>query len=282
MLDETIITKAIIESYTKDLINSLKVDVIIAGAGPAGLTASKFLAEEGLKTIIFERKLSIGGGMLGGGMMFNKIVVQKGAKRILDLYNIKTEEYESNYYIADAIEAVGKLAANAIDAGVKIFNLISVEDVKIDDSYKVIGAVINWSAVEIAKLHVDPMTIESKYVVDATGHDSEVVNVVLRKIPEAKLNTPTGKKIGETLKGCCMSGDSVRNDRRWNRTGLHSRKKHHNPFYQRGSAGNLSPADCRTEYRIDLQQVRGSAAGNLKIPVRGAGHPMRNNGTPDP
>ena len=197
MLDETIITKAIIESYTKDLINSLKVDVIIAGAGPAGLTASKFLAEEGLKTIIFERKLSIGGGMLGGGMMFNKIVVQKEAKRILDLYNIKTEEYEPNYYVADAIEAVGKLAAYAIDAGVKIFNLISVEDVKIDDKYRVLGAVINWSAVEMAKLHVDPLTIESKYVIDATGHDSEVVNVVLRKIPEAKLYTPTGKKIGE-------------------------------------------------------------------------------------
>ncbi|MFX1315921.1 MAG: sulfide-dependent adenosine diphosphate thiazole synthase [Promethearchaeota archaeon] len=197
MLDETIITKAIIESYTKDIVKNLKVDVIIAGAGPAGLTASRFLAEGGLKTIIFERKLSIGGGMLGGGMMFNKIVVQKEAKRILDLYHIKTEEHEPNYYVADAIEAVGKLVAHAIDAGVKIFNLISVEDVKIDDKYRVIGAVINWSAVEIAKLHVDPMTIESKYVIDATGHDSEVVNVVLRKIPEAKLNTPTGKKIGE-------------------------------------------------------------------------------------
>lgn len=197
MLDETIISRAIIEFYVKDLINSLKVDVVIAGAGPAGLTASRFLAEEGLKTIIFERKLSIGGGLLGGGMMFSKIVVQGEAKRILDLYNIKAEEYEPNYYIADAIETVGKLTAHAIDAGVKIFNLISVEDVKINDNNNVIGVVINWSAVELAKLHVDPMTVESKYVIDATGHDSEIVNVILSKIPEAKLNTPTGKKMGE-------------------------------------------------------------------------------------
>lgn len=197
MLDETIITKAIIESYTKDLIDNLKADVIVVGAGPSGLTAARFLAEKGLKTIIFERKLSIGGGMLGGGMMFNKIVVQKEAKRILDLYNIKTEEYEPNYYIAGAIESVVKLTAYAIDVGVKIFNLISVEDVKINDSNKVTGVVINWSAVELAKLHVDPMTIESKYVIDATGHDSEIVNIILRKIPDAKLKTLTGKKIGE-------------------------------------------------------------------------------------
>ncbi|MFX1256635.1 MAG: sulfide-dependent adenosine diphosphate thiazole synthase [Promethearchaeota archaeon] len=197
MLDETIITKAIIKSYLTDFINNLKVDVIIAGAGPAGLVASKFLSETGLKTVIFERKLSIGGGMLGGGMMFNKIVVQKEAKNILDLYNIKNEEFEPNYYVADAIESVGKLTAKAIDAGVKIFNLISVEDVKIDEKNSVTGVVINWSAVDIAKLHVDPMTFKSKFVIDATGHDIEVVKVVLKKIPGAKLNTPSGNIVGE-------------------------------------------------------------------------------------
>ncbi|HEY0087598.1 MAG TPA: sulfide-dependent adenosine diphosphate thiazole synthase, partial [Candidatus Lokiarchaeia archaeon] len=106
-------------------------------------------------------------------------------------------EFEPNYYVADAIESVGKLTAGAIDAGVKIFNLISVEDVKINNKNQVIGVVINWSAVEMAKLHVDPMTFESKCVVDATGHDCSVVRVVLKKIPGAKLNTPTGGIIGE-------------------------------------------------------------------------------------
>jgi len=197
MLDETIITKAIIESYLKEFVACLKVDVIIVGGGPSGLVASKFLSEAGYKTIIFERKLSIGGGMLGGGMMFNKIVVQNEAKRLLDLFAIKMEEFEPNYYVADAIESVGKLTAGAIDAGVKIFNLISVEDVKINNKNQVIGVVINWSAVEMAKLHVDPMTFESKCVVDATGHDCSVVRVVLKKIPGAKLNTPTGGIIGE-------------------------------------------------------------------------------------
>ncbi len=197
MLDETVITKAIIDTYTKEFISNLKVDVIIAGAGPAGLVASRFLADASLRTIIFERKLSIGGGMFGGGMMFNIIVVQNEAKKLLDLYGIKNSEYEPNYFVADAVEAVAKLTAGAIDAGVKIYNLISVEDVKIDEKNNVNGVVINWSAVSLAKLHVDPMTFESKYVIDATGHDLEVVKVILRKIPDAKLYTKTGGIIGE-------------------------------------------------------------------------------------
>lgn len=197
MLDETIITKAIIESYTEDFVNHLKVDVIIAGAGPAGLVASKYLAEKGLKTVIFERKLSFGGGMLGGGIMFNKIVVQNDAKTILDGYGVKTIEYEPNYYIGDAVETVAKLTSGALDAGVKIFNLISVEDVKINNKMEVNGVVVNWTAVEMAKLHVDPVTFESKCVIDATGHDVEVVKTVLRKIPDSRLNTPTGGIVGE-------------------------------------------------------------------------------------
>ena len=198
MLDETIISKAIIDTFTKQFIGNLKVDVIIAGAGPSGLVASKFLSEAGLKTIIFERKLSVGGGMFGGGMMFNIIVVQNDAKRILDLYNINTDEYESNYYVADAVETVSKLTAGAINAGVKIYNLISVEDVKIDDKNHICGAVINWTAVEMAKLHVDPMTFESKCLIDATGHDIEIVKTFLRKVPGVELMTPTGTLMGES------------------------------------------------------------------------------------
>ncbi len=74
-MDEVIISKAITESYIKDLLNAMELDVAIVGAGPAGLVAAYYLAKEKVNTAIFERKLSIGGGIWGGGMMFNKIVV---------------------------------------------------------------------------------------------------------------------------------------------------------------------------------------------------------------
>lgn len=196
-LDEIVITKLIINSYMRDLIDATDVDVIIAGAGPTGLTAAKYLAEGGAKTIIFERRLTTGGGCHGGGMMFNKIVVQREGKFILDDFGINSEEIEEGYFVASSLETAAKLTAHAIDAGVKIFNLISVEDIMIREADKITGVVINWTAVEMAKLHIDPITIRSKYVVDATGHDAEICNIVLRKIPGARLETETGKIIGE-------------------------------------------------------------------------------------
>ncbi|MHA1379680.1 MAG: sulfide-dependent adenosine diphosphate thiazole synthase [Candidatus Helarchaeota archaeon] len=197
-LDEVIITKAIVENFAKEFVEYTEVDVAIAGAGPAGMVAAKSLAEKGVKTVIFERKLSIGGGMWGGGVMFPIIVVQEEGKKILDEYNIKTSVYEPNYYCANAIESVTKLASGAIDAGAKIFNLISVEDVMIrGKDNKISGLVLNWSAVELSKLHVDPVTIRAKVVIDATGHASEVCHVVQNKIPGATLKTKSGKITGE-------------------------------------------------------------------------------------
>jgi len=60
------ISVAIIEKYLKKLVDYSNVDVAIAGSGPAGLVAAYYLAKAGFKTAIFEKKLSVGGGMWGG------------------------------------------------------------------------------------------------------------------------------------------------------------------------------------------------------------------------
>jgi len=194
-IDEIIITKAITESYFKDLLDNLELDVAIAGAGPAGMTCAKYIAEKGFKVAIFERRLSIGGGIWGGGMMFNKIVVQDSAKKILNDFGVKTTQYAKGYYVADSIEMATKLAIGVLDAGGKIFNLISIEDVMYREK-RITGIVINWSAIEIAKLHIDPMTIRAKFVVDGTGHDSSICRVVIDKL-KLKLNTDSGAIEGE-------------------------------------------------------------------------------------
>ncbi len=195
MIDEVQISRAIIDSYYRELLNSLEADVVIGGAGPSGLSAAFFLAKEGLKVVLFERNLRPGGGMAGGGMLFNKIVVQEEAKPLLELWGISYKPFSETYYVASSLEALAGLLLNALRAGAKIFNGISIEDVMIRNS-KVSGVVINWSAVELAKLHVDPLSIKSQYVIDATGHAAEIAQVVARKT-EGKLLTATGGVIGE-------------------------------------------------------------------------------------
>ncbi len=195
MLDEVIISRAIIESYLKEILEDLECDVVVCGAGPSGLCASYFLSKDGFKVVVFEKALRPGGGMPGGGMMFNKIVIQEESKPLLDELGVETSLYKENYYVASSLETLGVLLSQAIKKGARIYNCLAVEDVLIYQN-KVSGVVINWSAVEMANLHVDPMTVRSSYVVDATGHAAEVAQVVSQKSGE-KLLTPTGGVIGE-------------------------------------------------------------------------------------
>jgi len=194
-LDEIIISKAIIESYKEKLIGVLDVDVAIVGGGPAGMVAAYYLAKEKKKVALFERKLSVGGGMWGGGIMFNEIVVQEKAKELLDELDVKTRRYKEHYYLSDSIEAVSTICSKTVKAGAKIFNLMSAEDVMVREK-RVCGLVLNWTAVEMAKLHVDPITMRAKFVVDATGHAAEVVHIVEKK-SDIRLKTKTGKCLGE-------------------------------------------------------------------------------------
>ena len=199
MIDDIMISRKIFERFSKEFLENLEVDVAIAGAGPSGLAAGKYLAEKNKKVVIFESKLCVGGGMWGGGMSFPVIVVQGSSKFILEEAGVKVKDSGDGYFTADSIESVSKLCSSAIDSGVKIFNGMSVEDVLIKNK-SVNGFVINWSAVEIAKLHVDPLTMRAKHCVDATGHPAEVCRIVERKTKEltvkgeSSMDAPAGEK----------------------------------------------------------------------------------------
>ncbi|HDQ44868.1 MAG TPA: thiazole biosynthesis protein [bacterium] len=194
-IHEVAITKAIIGRYFRKLSDHLDMDVAIVGGGPSGLVAGYFLSSAGKKCTLYERKLSIGGGMWGGGMLFNEIVVQKDALRLLDEFGIRYEAYDDIHFTADAIEAVSTLTSRAVQAGLTVLNGICVEDVVIREG-TITGLVINWSPVEMAGLHVDPLAIHSKRVIDATGHAVEVVRIVEKK-GSGRLLTLSGKVEGE-------------------------------------------------------------------------------------
>jgi len=197
MIYEADITRAIVKTATEEFLNNIEVDVVIAGGGPTGLTCARYLAQAGKKVVLFERKLSYGGGMSGGGMLFPRIVIQKEAASILKEINVKLVKYDKQYFTADSVEAISKMGVAAIDAGLRIYPAVSVEDVVIRDNDRVSGAVINWSSVLMSGLHVDPLAIMSKFVVDATGHEAFVAKVLVDKNPEVRLKTKTGKVIGE-------------------------------------------------------------------------------------
>jgi len=195
MLDDVLISRAIIESYFKEILDNLESDVIICGAGPSGLCASYFLSKEGFKVVVFERNLRPGGGMPGGGMMFNKIVIQEEAKPIFEELGVSISRYQKNYYVASSLETLGILLSQAIKRGAHIFNCISVEDVLLYET-KIQGVVINWSSTVEAGFHVDPLTARSSFVVDASGHAAEIAQIVSQK-SGVKLLTSTGEVIGE-------------------------------------------------------------------------------------
>lgn len=193
---ETKITKAIVESFTRDFLDCLEVDVAVVGAGPSGITAAYFLAKEGVKVAVFERNLYVGGGMWGGGMLFPKIVVQEKARWVLDRFGVSLTEWDEGYFVTDSVEVVSKCTASTLDAGAKVWVGVKVEDLVVHDD-RAQGVVLNWYAVELAGMHVDPLALKAKLVIDATGHSAELVRTLERKIPGFELPEEVARVPGE-------------------------------------------------------------------------------------
>ncbi len=189
------ISKAIVNFHINEFLDNLQTDVVIVGAGPSGLVAGGYLAEKGFKITILEKRLSPGGGIWGGGMGFKYAAVEESAKKVLDDFQISYKKDETGLLLVDSIELASGLIFGAIKKGVHMFNLITVEDLVLREN-RVAGVVINNTFAIMENFPIDPLTIEARAVVDATGHEHDIVATLARK-NDIKLNTPTGKPLGE-------------------------------------------------------------------------------------
>ncbi len=220
-LREVEITRAIANEFHAVLIDRSDSDVIIIGAGPAGLTASRELSLMGFKVLVIEQNNYLGGGYWLGGYMMNPVTVRAPAQKIWDELGIPYKQVSEGLFLTPGPHAVSKLIAAACDAGVKFLQLTKFDDLVLKKG-RVSGIVVNWMPVSALPRNitcVDPIALESKMVIDASGHDSVAVKrLVDRKLVEWKGMDPMwiddGEnrvvyKTGEIYPGLVISGMSV-------------------------------------------------------------------------
>lgn len=170
---EAQITRAMMRKHWQKFDEYVQSDVIIVGAGPAGMVAGYYLAKNGVKTMIVERNNYLGGGMWLGGYGVPEMVIRKPGHFILDEMDIPYEVNEDGLIVVSAPLIAAKIIAAAMEAGVFVSNLTNCEDVVVRDG-KVEGVVVNWAPVESLPRQitcVDPVALEAKVVIAVTGHD---------------------------------------------------------------------------------------------------------------
>jgi thiamine thiazole synthase len=109
----------------------------------------------------------------------NVAVVQEEAVALLDEMGIRCEPKRDNLYAVDAIELAAGLCWNAIQVGVRIFNLMSVEDLCLRHE-RVTGVVVNRTTIS-GVLPVDPIVFSAKATLDATGHEAVLVECLRKR-----------------------------------------------------------------------------------------------------
>ncbi|MBN1516102.1 thiazole biosynthesis protein [Candidatus Sumerlaeota bacterium] len=216
--NEVEISRAILDAYNAKFSKALQSDVAIVGAGPSGLVAAWRLAQMNYRVVVLEKRLSSGGGIWGGSMGMNEVVVQKEALRILEEAGIRYQAY-GNLYTVDASELASGLCMKALHAGAILLNLITVEDLCVHEG-RVTGVVANRTMLG-DNLPIDPIIFASSVSIDSTGHDADLINYLIQRgllkneFPgEGPMDAPAGEQfvvdhVKEIYPGLWTTGMSV-------------------------------------------------------------------------
>jgi geranylgeranyl reductase len=117
-------------------------DVLIIGAGPGGLSCARILAENGVKTIIIERKKHIGPKVCAGGITWDGLIkrvpenlIEKSFNRqyiYSDRQKICVQEDNPIIATVNRFNLGQQMSKIALDAGVTIFTGTRVIDISPD------------------------------------------------------------------------------------------------------------------------------------------------------
>ncbi|XP_019449103.1 PREDICTED: thiamine thiazole synthase 2, chloroplastic-like [Lupinus angustifolius] len=174
-IKESIVSREMTRRYMTDMVTYADTDVVVVGAGSAGLTCAYELSKNpNVQVAIIEQSVSPGGGAWLGGQLFSAMVVRKPAHRFLDEIDVEYDEMDNYVVIKHAALFTSTIMSKLLARpNVKLFNAVAAEDLIVKNG-KVGGVVTNWALVSMnhdTQSCMDPNVMEAKVVVSSCGHD---------------------------------------------------------------------------------------------------------------
>lgn len=129
-IKESIVSREMTRRYMTDMITYADTDVVIVGAGSAGLSCAYELSKDpSISIAIIEQSVSPGGGAWLGGQLFSAMVVRKPAHLFLDELDIAYDEADDYVVIKHAALFTSTVMSRLLARpNVKLFNAVAVED----------------------------------------------------------------------------------------------------------------------------------------------------------
>ena len=148
-------------NYEKEIEVLGKYDVVVAGAGPAGICAAVAAARQGKKVALIERYGTIGGNLTIGcvGPILGKVAKGTMYDEIRDLLGVQDREHGGNK-VQDMEDTKSVLLDFVMKEKIDVYMQTPVVDVLHDDN-KIKGIVTSWKT----GLGI----IQGEEYIDATG-----------------------------------------------------------------------------------------------------------------
>ncbi|KAF9533138.1 Thi4 family-domain-containing protein [Crepidotus variabilis] len=205
-IEEAQVSRAMIKRYFNTMYERAISDVVIIGAGSAGLSCAYHLSKTRpeLKITIIEANVAPGGGAWLGGQLMTPMVIRKPADRFLRELGVEYED-EGNFVVVKHAALFTSTLLSKVLAmpNVVLMNATAVEDLIVHADFegqqRVAGVVTNWTLVALnhdTQSCMDPNTITAPVIISATGHDGPMGAFSAKRLVSAGLLKELGNMRG--------------------------------------------------------------------------------------